>query len=47
MLTVRNMSFLFGITMCCECFTELCQMNKLSTYKNAFLSNGLLQNRLN
>lgn len=22
-------------------------MNKLSTYKNAFLSNGLLQNRLN
>lgn len=47
MLTVHNMSFLFGIMMCCEYFTEICQMNNLSTYKNVFLSKGLLQKCLN
>lgn len=40
MLILLNMSFLFGIMMCCEYFTEICQINNFNTYKNVLLSNG-------
>lgn len=40
MLIFLNMSFLFGIMICCEYFAEICQINNFSTYKNVVLSNG-------
>lgn len=41
MLTAPNMAFLFGIMMCYEHFTEICQFKKFSTYKNIPLQSML------
>lgn len=46
-MLILNGSAVLEVMMYCEYFTEICQTNNFGTYKNALLSNGLLQMCLN